>query len=75
MSKVSERTAQKKKVVVLSLNSNLCSFIGINAFKSFQTTYIKAPNNNPSSISKPYSKPFQLFRTGWTTLNQGGLSR
>ena len=72
MSKVSERTAQKKKVVVLSLNSNLCSFIGINAFKSFQITYIKAPNNNPSSIPKPYPKLLQLFRTGWTnTLKRG----
>lgn len=29
----------------------------------------------PSSIPKPYSKTFPFFRTGWTTLNQGGLDR
>ncbi|WP_180754007.1 hypothetical protein [Persephonella hydrogeniphila] len=31
--------------------------------------------HTPTSIQKPYSKPFQLFRTGWTKEILGGLSR
>ncbi|RUM47908.1 MAG: hypothetical protein DSY47_06350 [Hydrogenothermus sp.] len=28
-----------------------------------------------STMPKPYPKTSPFFRTGWTTLNQGGLSR
>jgi len=75
MVKITKHKNQKKKLEGLSLNKALCTLNFAVIFTISKSIYTKAPNNSPSSIPKPYPKLFQLFRTGWTTLNQGGLSR
>ncbi|WP_297456191.1 hypothetical protein [Persephonella sp.] len=75
MVKIMRHKNQKKKLEDLSLNKALCTLNFAVILTISKNIYIKAPNNNPSSISKPYFKPFQLFRTGWTNTLQGGLSR
>ena len=67
---------KNKKLDLLSLNFRYCSLAFKDSFPKVTTKLIKLPANNTNfSIQKPYPKPLQLFRTGWTTLNQGGLDR
>ena len=72
MMKITKHKNQKKKLEDLSLNIALCILNLTVIFIISKSTYTKVPNNNPSSIQKPYPKPLQLFRTGWTnTLKRG----